>query len=141
MVDKVLSEEKNSGNVEVYVDDILVVTASITEEIRRKRNEIKPTRTSPLGEEPTWTEAAGDEPVEDEPLDTSQRRMTQEERDSGTRSVSHTGQSELTGKLCWCVMALIWWKVGADIAVTEHVVRALEEWLRRRGISIYTDLL
>jgi hypothetical protein len=67
--------------------------------------------------------------------------MTQEERDSGIRSVSHAGQAELTGKLCRHVMALIRWKVGADIAVTEHVVRALEEWLCRRGISIYTDLL
>jgi hypothetical protein len=49
--------------------------------------------------------------------------------------------SDLTGKLCWCVMALIRWKVGADKAVTEHVVWALEEWLQRRGISIYTDRL
>jgi hypothetical protein len=67
--------------------------------------------------------------------------MTQGKRDSGTRSVSHTGESELMGKLCQRVMALIRWQVGADIAVTEHVVQVLEEWLWRRGLSIYTDLL
>jgi hypothetical protein len=71
--------------------------------------------------------------------DPSHRELTQEERDSGTKSVSHIGSAELTGKLCWHVMALIRWKVGADVAVTEHVVRALEEWLHRRGITIYTD--
>jgi hypothetical protein len=35
------------------------------------------------------------------------------------------------GKLCQRMMALFWWKVGADVAVTEHVVWALEEWLWR----------
>jgi hypothetical protein len=48
---------------------------------------------------------------------------------------------DLTGKLCWHVMALIRWKVGADKAVTERVVWVLEEWLRRQGTSIYTDRL
>jgi hypothetical protein len=71
----------------------------------------------------------------------SHREMTQGEWDTGTRSVSSDGSTELTGKLCQRVMVLIRWKVGADIAVTDHVVWALEEWLRRRGISIYTDLL
>jgi hypothetical protein len=67
--------------------------------------------------------------------------MTQEKWDSGNGSVTHRGSADLTGKLCWCVMALICWKVGADKAVMEHMVQALEEWLCRRGISIYIDLL
>jgi hypothetical protein len=79
--------------------------------------------------------------VDDPAQDLSHRVLTPRERDSGTKSVSHGGSAELTGKLCQHMMALIQWKVGADVAVTEHVVRALEEWLCRRGISIYTDLL
>jgi hypothetical protein len=45
------------------------------------------------------------------------------------------------GKLCRRVLALIQWQVGADKAVSEHVVQVLEEWLHRQGISIYTDRL
>jgi hypothetical protein len=71
----------------------------------------------------------------------NQRVLTHEERDSGTRAVHHGGGAELTGKLCCRVMALICWKVGADEAVTDHVVWMLEEWLHRHGISIYTDLV
>jgi hypothetical protein len=116
------------------------VTANVTEEIRKKRN-------SPAAgnNEPNWMEEYEpdrsnltlDEPVQD----LSHRGMTQGEQDSGTQSVSHGSSAELTGKLCQHVMALIWWKVGADKAAMEHVVQALEEWLHRRGISIYTDLL
>jgi hypothetical protein len=90
------------------------VTASITEEIRKDRQR-------------------GHEPNQDEPSPhTSHREMTQREQDSETRSVSHGSSAELTGKLCRCVMVLIWWKVGADVAVTDRVVWVLEEWLHRR---------
>jgi hypothetical protein len=76
----------------------------------------------------------GDEPVEepqDEPL-RSQKVMTHEEWDSGKiNPVSQGGNAELTGKLCWCVMALICWQVGANKAVIKNMVRVLEEWLHR----------
>jgi hypothetical protein len=65
--------------------------------------------------------------------------MTQEERDSGIRSVSHRGSTPLTEQLCWCVMAMIRWQMGADKAVDNRMVQALEQWLHRQGISIYTD--
>jgi hypothetical protein len=125
--------------------------ASITAEIKRSRkDEVKLNQAEQASS--TYPKTMEDKlnpdkpnlgkPNPDEPIPgTSHRVVTQRERDSGTKSVSHTGQAELTGKLCWCMMVLIWWKVGADVAVMEHVVRALEEWLRRRGISIYTDLL
>jgi hypothetical protein len=103
------------------------VTASITEEIKRK----KPSADKPSTDKPS---------LDGMTSRTSHRTMTQEKWDSGTRSVSHTGQSDLMGKLCRRVMVLIRWKVGANVAVMEHVVRALEEWLHRQGISIYTDL-
>jgi hypothetical protein len=70
--------------------------------------------------------------------------MTQEsarERDSGTAPVTQDDRGVLTGKLCKRVMALIKWQCGADTVVDDRMVRALEGWLRRRGISIYTDLL
>jgi hypothetical protein len=56
--------------------------------------------------------------------------------DTGSRDTS-----VLTGKLCRRVMVLIQWKVGTDKAVMEHMVRALEQWLHNRGISIYMDLV
>jgi hypothetical protein len=117
--------------------------ASVMEEIRKSRKvKTKPNQTRSLKNGPACPELTGDEPNQDRlVLGTSHRRVTQEEWDSGPRSVSHTGQSELTEKLCQRMMVLIWWKVGADIAVMEHVVWVLEEWLHRRGISIYTDLL
>jgi hypothetical protein len=119
------------------------VTASITEEIRRDRQkETELNHNKPNETRPVRLKATGDEPAQlESPLPASHRGMTQEEWDSGTGSKSHEGSAELTGKLCRCMMVLIRWKVGANIAVTEHVVRALEEWLHRRGISIYTDLL
>jgi hypothetical protein len=57
------------------------------------------------------------------------------------RTVWHLSAPEhvLTGKLCQRMMALIQLRVGADEAVSDHVVWALKEWLRRRGITIYTD--
>jgi hypothetical protein len=58
---------------------------------------------------------------------------------STTLLVSQDGSAEITGKLCQHVMVLIQWQVGADKAVMEHMVQVLETWLRRRGISIYTD--
>jgi hypothetical protein len=72
---------------------------------------------------------------------TSHRVLIHEEWDIGTEMPHHRGSAKLTGKLCWQVMALIHWRVGADGAVTNHMVWALEEWLHRRGISIYTDLV
>jgi hypothetical protein len=71
----------------------------------------------------------------------SHRVLTHEEQDSGTKAPHHRGSAELTGKLCHRVIALICWRVGADGAVTDHMVQAVEEWLHRRGISIYTDLV
>jgi hypothetical protein len=122
----------------------LVVTASITEEIRREKKRIESAR---LETNQTGTPSA--EPNQLEEWDelnlhgcqANQLESSLEKRDSGTPSVSLSGSAELTGKLCRQVMVLIQWKVGANKAVTEHVVQALEEWLHRRGISIYTDLL
>jgi hypothetical protein len=59
-------------------------------------------------DEPTQARCAseGSEPGQDEigwVIDThttSQRNLTQEERDSGTTAVHQTGSAELTGKLC-----------------------------------------
>jgi hypothetical protein len=111
--------------------------ASVTEEIKKKRNKLI-TELNQTGR----TEADQSGVTTNElAQDLSHRRLTQREQDNGTGSVSHNSSAELTGKLCRHVMALIQWKVGADIAVTEHVVWVLEEWLHRRGISIYTDLL
>jgi hypothetical protein len=50
-------------------------------------------------------------------------------------------RSTIMGKLCQQVMALIRWKKGLDMRITEGMVRALEAWLWRRGISIYTKLV
>jgi hypothetical protein len=52
--------------------------------------------------------------------------MTQKERDNGKGAQGQQSSAEFTGKLCRRVMALICWKVGADKAVDEHVVQALE---------------
>jgi hypothetical protein len=72
--------------------------------------------------------------------DSSSSHQTKGEEDAAIRQI--TGyDSNLTGKLCQHVMVLICWKVGADVAVMEHMVQALEEWLHRRGIGIYTDLM
>jgi hypothetical protein len=38
-------------------------------------------------------------------------------------------------------MALIRWQCSTDTAVDDRMVRVLEGWLRKRGISIYTDLV
>jgi hypothetical protein len=67
--------------------------------------------------------------------------VTHEGRGGGNQSVTQTGNAELTEKLCQCVMVLIWWKVGTNKVMSEHVVWVLEEWLQRRGLSIYTDLV
>jgi hypothetical protein len=117
----------------------MTVMASVTREIKERRNEQEKEENEP-------NQKQEDEPNRSASMselaqEMSHRELTQEEQDSGTRSVTHNSSAELTGKLCQHVMALIRWKVGADKAVMEHMVQALEEWLRRRGISIYTDLL
>jgi hypothetical protein len=68
-------------------------------------------------------------------------QATVKERDSGTAPVTQDDRGVLTGKLCKHVMALIKWQCSADTAVDDRMVRVLEGWLQRRGISIYTDLL
>jgi hypothetical protein len=120
------------------------VMASVTEEIKKSRltepsGRSEPDEQSKPGKQAERPESILPESADEVTQDLSHRRLDQKEH--GTRSVSHTGSADLTGKLCQCVMALIRWKVGADVAVTEHVVWALEEWLCRRGINIYTDLL
>jgi hypothetical protein len=50
-------------------------------------------------------------------------------------------RSSITEKLCQQVMALFKWKKGMDTGITEDMVRALESWLQRRGVSIYTDFV
>jgi hypothetical protein len=72
----------------------------------------------------------------------SLKDMTQDnerKRDSGSASVIPEERSALTGKLCRRVIALIRWQCSADSAVNDRMVRTLEAWLWRRGISIYTD--
>jgi hypothetical protein len=120
------------------------VTSIVTEEIKRERS---------LGKERSGG-TSGDRDI----LTASQKSGRADQFKPGRGSDWFEGRDEpvglrevrerdnrsgpdLTGKLCRRVMALIRWKVGADKAVTEHVVQALEEWLQRRGISIYTDWL
>jgi hypothetical protein len=55
----------------------------------------------------------------------------QEERDSGSSVRVDAIRLELTGKLCRRALVLIKHKVGTDVDVSEHMVRALEMWLRR----------
>jgi hypothetical protein len=82
------------------------VMASITEEIRKGRNGLtnwddEPNQIDSLESiHPSLIEIEPDQGM-------SHWRGTQGERNSGTRSVSHVGSAELTGKLCQCVMALI----------------------------------
>jgi hypothetical protein len=129
--------------------DVIIVTASITEEIKRERNNSKeePNQDEELNQDKKSNQGKESDPVRTRTTRTelaqrlSQKGMTREEQNTGIGSVSQTGSADLMGKLCRCVMVLIWWKVGANVAVMEHVVWALEEWLHRRGISIYTDLL
>jgi hypothetical protein len=56
-------------------------------------------------------------------------------------SVSQDECSALTGKLCKRVLALIRWQCGADTAVDNRMIQALTGWLRKRGISIYTEMI
>jgi hypothetical protein len=63
-----------------------------------------------------------------------------EEWDTGTSICSNGSGPDLMGRLCRRVLALIKYKVSADVAVSEHMVRVLEMWLQKRGISIYTEL-
>jgi hypothetical protein len=117
-----------------------IVTASVTKEIKEGT---KPT--SPTSYKPNRNELSKDEPDQPETI----RRLSQaevthrnvRERDSGMAPVSHDERATLTGKLCKRVMALIRWQCSTDTAVDDHMVRVLEGWLRKRGISIYTDLL
>jgi hypothetical protein len=50
-------------------------------------------------------------------------------------------RSMITGRLCQRVMALIKWKKGLMPDISQEVMGEVEAWLRRRGISIYTDFL
>jgi hypothetical protein len=134
----------------IFLSPETIVTASVTEEIKRKRkekqNEEKPNRTDePTGETKPAEESnltQRDESVKEEVEPTmSHLGMTSKERNNSKEIREQGSSAHLTGKLCKRVMALIRWKVGADKAVSEHMVWALEGWLRRRGISIYADLL
>jgi hypothetical protein len=88
---------------------------------------------------PEWT-GGWDEPSQgSHTLNQCQTFLTHREQNDETGSAKTKDNVDLTGKLCWCVM--IQWKVGANEAVMEHVVWVLEEWLHRREISIYTDLV
>jgi hypothetical protein len=80
-------------------------------------------------------------------LDEPNRTEDVRKRDSGTstinkkwsindaRNVTHG----LMDKLCKRALVLIKHKVGADLAVSDRMVRVLEEWLWRKGITIYTE--
>jgi hypothetical protein len=62
-----------------------------------------------------------------------------EEWDNGPSVKIDAIRSELTRKLCRRALVLIKHKVGADVDISEHMVRALETWLCRWGITIYTE--
>jgi hypothetical protein len=66
-------------------------------------------------------------------------QASNEQQNSRTSNDDQPSRSAMMGKLCKRVLALIKYKVGADGAVDEHMVQALEAWLQKRGISIYTD--
>jgi hypothetical protein len=131
-----------------YVPKYLTVICSCYGECNEGNTGEEPERkTEPEGE-PNWEEELNQEEESDWGSEPGQEigqqvrgLLTHGEQDSGTRDMSQKGSAELTGKLCQCVLALISWKVSADKAVMNHMVQALEEWLRRRGISIYTDLV
>jgi hypothetical protein len=74
----------------------------------------------------------------------SHRGMTptiDKKRDSGTAPADQNERSALTGKLCKRVLVLIKWQCSADTAVDDRMVQALTGWLRKRGISIYTETI
>jgi hypothetical protein len=114
---------------------------SITEAIRQNRqlNQDKPIQVDELGDEESSLNSSieANQSIQHH----HEADLTHEEWDNGIKIRDHKGSAELTGKLCRRVMALIWWKVGTNKAVTDCMVQALEEWLHRRGISIYMDLL
>jgi hypothetical protein len=116
------------------------VTASITEEIQKTKKMNEPTRVNTTNG-PTQVDTMNKLNWSLHMTLTSQEDLTQGEWDSGSEEASHKGSVDLTGKLCWHVMALIWWQVGTDKAVNDCMVQALEQWLHRRWISIYTDLV
>jgi hypothetical protein len=132
----------------MIANNSLSVMANITEEIKKKREQTNEKETDQ--EETVWSESNR---IESNKVDShrfnkdesiSQVGMTQgvaREWDSGTAPMTQGDWGVLTGKLCKRVMALIKWRCGADTAVDDCMVRALEGWLRRRGISIYIDLL
>jgi hypothetical protein len=62
-------------------------------------------------------------------------------QDSGSGTPPKDINAQLMGKLCKWVLVLIKHKMGADVHVSDRMVRALKEWLRRHGISIYTESL
>jgi hypothetical protein len=66
-------------------------------------------------------------------------RPNSREQDTGPSIEVDTIRPDLIGKLCRWALALIKYKVGADVDVSERMVRALEEWLQRWGITIYTE--
>jgi hypothetical protein len=124
------------------------VTASVTEKIKREKEQTDEEgfdRTRPVQTRSDQIRPSAIEPRQfDEDRQVSQKGMTREpprERDSGTAPMTQSDRGVLTGKLCKRVMVLIKWQCSTDTAVDACMVRALEEWLQRRGISIYTDLL
>jgi hypothetical protein len=132
------------------------VTASVTKEIKKgkarheanERGEEKikdqPNQTKPNPIELYQTRPSRPEQSRTREAESSQGQLTQDdirEQDSGSAPVKPDDRAALTGRLCRHVMALIRWQCGVDGAVDDCMVRALEVWLRRRGISIYTDLV
>jgi hypothetical protein len=62
-----------------------------------------------------------------------------EEQDSGSGTLTRDNSAQMMGKLCKQALVLIKHKVGTDVNVSDHMVWALEEWLQRQGITIYTE--
>jgi hypothetical protein len=136
------------------------VTASVTKEIREgresgnaalvvgegDRDEPPVDRTDDQQAKPNRTtdqQAKPDQVGSSQEINqTSHREMTQEVKGkqiSATAPTDQLGHSILTGKLCKRALALIRWQCGADTAVDDRMVQALTGWLRKRGISIYTE--
>jgi hypothetical protein len=116
------------------------VMASVTEEIKKNQTERlrEPDEEEKLGEL-TQFEQGDESGLWIKPDLEDQDNVTQGEQDSGIQSVSQQGSPSLTGRLCQRMMAVVHWQVGADKAVDDCMVQALEQWLCARGISIYTD--
>jgi hypothetical protein len=51
-----------------------------------------------------------------------------------------TIRSSITGRLCHQVLALIKGKKGLVLEINQWMMGEVKAWLRRRGVTIYTDL-